>query len=491
MKYGKQVSINTIRVSLGGTKAAEEELKKEGYYLVDNKWTWRYKDSAPSIYQERKEANSLTPSNQKTLIITSYLIGSSVNKTIWHSLNKLVDLLEAELVVIAHRYKNPSILEDNIKDSKEGYVDPLVLPYLCWKDFNRFNHDILGSIQVNYTALNPLQQIKKFVTKHTIIGHSLQSLLVKPESGFNMPKVCWSTGTISNIDEASNLKSKQAQFHYKYGCIVLTTSGESRNVHFCKDGFFSDLDVKYSPGSNMWKSGNSTSMIWGDYHHGQTCPEAKEWALDIARKIKPTNLYLHDFIDGATVNPHASKSERSLLWDGCLARELTSAAAELRELKSSLPYTILKLVKSNHNDMISRYFKNTRVSEMPLSHTKILQKWIECGFSPELLLKELSGLAGLDVVDDYTQDLRTKLQLNSHGDKGVNGSRSSHSQLFTNGFIGVVGHTHTPFILGGANGVGTLSKLKLGYNDYGASTWLNSIAITNHRDKVQHLIKFN
>jgi hypothetical protein len=505
------VSINTARTRLGGTRNAKVVLHALGYTEDDRGYFYPprklpiaevVKTLEPVKEVEEKVFTSFTPEETTGLIVTSYLIGSNVNKTIWKSIQALAKHTGYQLVVIAHQYRNPTNLQESLRE-KEGadYIDELVKPYLCWKDFKFGNHDILASIQVNCTNLNPLQRIKKIATAHTVIGHSSQSLLVKPVLGNKMANVLWSTGTISDIEEASNLTAKQAQFHYKFGCILVSPMRSSRNIHFSKSGNFSDLDAGvYKDGQLEGNFKDAyTAVIWGDTHHGSTCENTFEWQLNATKYLSPKSLYLHDFIDGATINPHANRLEQTTnIFQGRLDVELRGCSQQLEYINKILneigkaPITSIKIVKSNHPDMISRYFLNTAIKDLSISELMVLPKWIEANRSPEELVRKMCGSStylNTEVVDEYTPEA-SKIKLNNHGDKGVNGSKSSPHQLFSNGFIGVIGHTHSPFILGGANGVGTSTKLDLGYNKYGASSWVNSIATVNIFEKIQHLIRF-
>lgn len=497
-----KVSINTLRTKVGGTKVARELLKVAGFVSEDNFTYTKTEEILPvgeACPLENRDSFKPVGENKK-LIVTSYLIGSKVNSQIWKSITDLKTKLGAQLVIIAHRYKNPTNLQESLRQSEGSeYIDPRVEKYLCWEDFHYGEHDILASIQVNCTTLNPLTQIKKFAVNHSIIGHSTQSLLVKPTLAGKMPPVLWSTGTISEIEEANNLRAKQAQFHYKYGCILVNpVSNSSRNIHFSKAGNFSDIDAGvYEDGRFIAKAKESyKAVIWGDSHHGSTCPDTFKWQLNATKHLNPTKLYLHDFIDAATVNPHASKLERSRCFNGNLHEEFESCAKQLNHIIACLEdgagQTTINLVKSNHPDMVSRHFLTNTIEDLSESEILILPLWLQNNKTPEAVLKLLCNsrtYLKVEIVDEYSPE-DGKLTLNIHGDKGVNGSRSSAAQLFNNGFIGAVGHGHSPFILGGANGVGTSTYLDLGYNKYGSSSWCQSIATVNKFDKIQHLIRF-
>jgi hypothetical protein len=489
-----KVSVNTIRTKVGGTEAARKLLKVAGFVSEDN---FNYTKTEETLLSR----DSFKPAGEtKRLIITSYLIGSKVNNKIWKSITDLKTKLSAQLVVIAHRYKNPTNLQESLRQTEgSDYIDPRVENYLCWEDFHYGGHDVLASIQVNCTTLNPLVQIKKFAINHSINGHSTQSLLVKPTLAGKMPPVIWSTGTISDIEEASNLKAKQAQFHYKYGCVIVSPMRSSRNIDFSKTGNFSDIDAGVYENEQFTAKAKEDykAVIWGDSHHGSTCPDTFKWQLNVTKQLNPAKLYLHDFIDAATVNPHASKLERSRYFNGNLHEEFESCAKQLNHIiaciKDEGGQTTINLVRSNHPDMVSRHFLANTIQDLSESELLIFALWLQNNKSPEAVLKLLCDsktYLKVQIVDEYSPE-DAKISLNNHGDKGVNGSRLSASQLFNNGFIGVVGHGHSPFILGGANGVGTSTYLDLGYNKYGASSWCQSIATVNKFDKIQHLIRFS
>lgn len=489
-----RVAMNTLRVKYRGKSNATKAALENGFTLADDGYFYptanilNKNQKIPDYPETTKDVEvplSFKSSINKTIIVTSYLIGTDVPEHIWLSLTELVVYLEAELVIIAHRYQNPTTLENSIKRiEKAEYIDPKVLPFLAWKDFSVHNHDIRCSVQINCTTLNPLPQLKKIVTSHSIFGHSMQNMKPVPSMG-EKPLVCWTTGTISDIDTARNLKASVAQFHFKFGCIIIEPDCSSRNVHFTKSGLWTDLDAIWDGKTvKCTTSGDYKHVIWGDYHHGQTCPEALNYFTMITKRLSPDYLVLHDFIDGMTVNPHATRGEQTLIWAN-LYQEFQSCVYELKRLKKDIEIDIL-LVKSNHNDMISRYFKKTAFQDLDFQERRLLKSWLESDYSPEMML--LNEVEGTYIADDcYNVG---NLRIDNHGDSGINGSKGSLEQFFSNGIIGVTGHSHTPGILGGCVAVGTMTKLRLSYNQKGASSWMNSIASVNRYGKVQSLLMF-
>jgi hypothetical protein len=481
-------SINTMRVKLGGIDKAREWFKENGYQSEDGV-TYH-----PQMGEEGKEEDveppappvpSYTPSGDKPVLVTSYLFGSSVNPVIFSALEAHAVQIGAEIIVIAHKYTNPTSLQGCLREEEgSDYVDPLVKPYLCWDNLLIHGHDILGAVQVNCNNLNPLPRIKKFTTRHSILGHPMQSLHVKPVvQGQGMPMVLWSTGTISNIDPASNLTAQQAQFHYKFGWIVLESDGSSRNVHTTKSGNFTDKSFIYHTSNHEISYSTSTlATIWGDVHAEQVDKKAMLWAVQLTESFNSPTIVLHDFFDATAVNPHSSILERNghNLYD-----DFRKAQTLLNDIQKDTKCSLILLVESNHNDMLSRFFKRTPVQDMTPASVSLLSMWLSKGMKPE----ELFTSAEILRIDESYPTLHGT-NLGMHGDKGINGARGSLMSLFQANIRAAIGHSHTPGMLGGVSQLGCLCLLKQGYNDKGASSWLHSIMRLDIFGKHQHFIKF-
>ncbi len=483
------ISINTLRVKLGSSIKARQMLSSHGYITEDG--VTYFKPGEEDEGESKQELRSFYPDEgDRPVLVTSYLIGSHVDPKAWTALTAHSKKIDANIVIIAHRYSNPTSLHQSLREEENGkFIDPLVKPYLTWEDFTIYNHNIAASVRINPTTVNPLPAARKFCVGHTVIGHAIQAMDVKATTVLDMPNVLWTTGTISKIDKADNLRATVAQFHYKYGWIVVEPDGSSRNIHMTKAGQFTDLEHEWD--GEKWLRASYPVVVWGDYHHGQTSREAKYWAIDLTRRLNAGLLVLHDFIDASTVNPHASGYERSLVFGGSLEVEIYSCVEELKSLYRLVNCLEIGLVVSNHNDMVSRYLNSSKVSDLSKGDQLILARWLLADRKPEQMVKtwlaETNSLP-LTILDETVNTGVTNLGL--HGDVGSNGSKGSIAQFFSLSFKAVIGHSHSPGMLGGVSQVGTLTNLRLGYNNRGLSDWLNSIVTVNRYNKHQHLIKF-
>jgi hypothetical protein len=127
----------------------------------------------------------------------------------------------------------------------------------------------------------------------------------------------------------------------------------------------------------------------------------------------------------------------------------------------------------------------TKIEDMNFGDTTTLELWLRCQRKPENLFANASRLR----TDENLPTVQGT-HLGLHGDKGINGAKGSLLSFFNASIRAIIGHSHTPGMLGGVSQVGCLCRLKLGYNDKGASSWCHSIARLDIFGKHQHLIKF-
>jgi hypothetical protein len=417
----------------------------------------------------------------RPVIVTSYLLGTKVDSVIWESLLVHINRTEANLVIIPHRYRNPTTLVESLRQTEaeaDVYIDPRVVPFLSWERFSVYGHTVFSDVRLPLNSIHCLGQAKTFVTQDSIFGHPIQAMSTVPKlQATGLPPTAWTTGTISQIDPADNITAKRAEFHYKYGWIVVEPAGSSRNIHICKDGSFTDLGQTIV--NRKLGELRQPIAVFGDLHFGQHSSIATDWAWGLANDCGVSDVVLHDFFDAATVNPHASRYERSKIFGGELLYEVTEAQRYLEEQADRFAVDI-HLVPSNHNDMLSRYFLTSRVSDLTEGDAEVLAIWLQAGRDVEKMLWPRT---------DFKQ-MSTGITLDQHGHKGINGSKGGLVGFFNTGARLVFGHTHTPGMVGAVSNVGTLSKKNLGYNAGGCSSWKPSITLIDCFDKRQELVFF-
>ena len=199
---------------------------------------------------------------------------------------------------------------------------------------------------------------------------------------------------------------------------------------------------------------------------------------------QPEKLFLEDFADGFTVNHHerddvvrqAQKHEAPAEL-GSLRGEAFVAQMELCNIKRSAPADCeLIVTDSNHNDFIDRYIRKGKWiqdSENAVIAAKLFIDMVEhrANAAKALIDKDGKLATWLEADKDY---FVAGVQMAAHGHQGMNGSKGSPKAMeYAFGNV-MSGHTHSPSITHGGMVVGTLSRLRMGYNS-GPSNWLHAI----------------
>jgi hypothetical protein len=432
------------------------------------------------------EPDSVVP-EKKLLVLTSYLLKTKVNKNFFNNLIYFCDLIGAQLIVLVHRYHNPTTNEEADTQNETQWIDPLVAPYLCWKRFDHGAFTVYADIRINPTNLNPLNPLRSTWRKHSIYGHTTQSLTTGNNSVNQISPIAWCTGTVSEMEVADNLTAKKAEYHQRYGFLIC--DGELvRNVHARRsDGSFTDLSTTVftdGDGAPTHVKTKPTDIVWGDLHIGNHDPAALDWAIELTCQLDPIRVVLHDMFDGSSINPHTEDvAERNAMYcslsDEIQAnhRLLDSIAQQIASRGCSAH---LAVAESNHHIFIDRYLKAIKPQQLSAPDRAVMSKWLDGGFKaifPELIHLE---------YDFISQGIR----LGNHGHKGANGAKGSLMGDFQAGLRQIAGHTHIPGIIGGSERVGCLCKLQQSYNSNSLSGWVQSIAVVQPGSKIQHLIRF-
>lgn len=417
--------------------------------------------------------------SDKPLVITSYLVGSTVYLPFWNILLEYVKSKDAQLVVIPMRYHNPTMIEEAIKQDSESKIDPLVIPYLHLKRFDYGMTKILSDVKINPTNLEPLNTITSFsYGKHIVIGHSTQQIKSLTTGKFEKTLTAWSTGSCSFPELSDSLAGKKAELHHRYGFIFLTKSS-IRSIHAKRDGTFIDQGFEYKANSILPRA--PLACVMGDLHFGQTDTDAYDWARAVAKDRGCSVLFLNDSFDGSTVNRHVkSLAGRTERFD-TVTDELRNHREAIKrlEVEGFKPY----LVHSNHTDFLTRWAKEVHPDHVHYRDTKL---YADLQFSPypDAILDKYLGSTTLQ-SDFMCGGFRIV-----HGHEGFNGARGSIKSYNQTGTRTAYGHTHKIESLHGHENVGCLCNLDQDYIQ-GFSSGIHSIGFIYPNGKFQHEVKWH
>jgi hypothetical protein len=457
-------------------------------------------DIEPEQYESAKKRKA--DKNKKIFIITWAQNNTPVHSAFFKNIESYAKYINADIHVIAGRYKNPTSLSD---EKKEDYWVDEIAPYL---DANRQDiHkylSLMSDVKIHPTATNPMSGLQGMSGINScIFGSPKVQLEMIPVLEGNKPKMMLTTGAVTEINYTDSKSGKKGEFHHTLGfAIVEIKDGETFFVRQVtahdKTGSFSDLYYKVEDGE-VKKLNELSAIILGDIHYGQHDESVLNKTLQLMDKLSPEHVILHDVFDGNSISHHEMKDPfmqyaKEIDNSNSVEKEINLMLDGLEKFKK---FKNVVIVRSNHDDFLDRWLKNEDWKKQPTSKnslaymeysTILLKQYAKDkasikGVIPELINNKFPKFITLSRNASYKVK---NWELGQHGDIGSNGSRGSLLQFRKLNTKIVVGHYHSPGRKDGALAVGTSTKLRVGYNN-GASTWLQSHVIIHKDGKAQHI----
>lgn len=503
-KLGVTVSIYTIRRQI----AQREDLQPLGTYVTKSPTKTRRlmpEDISFPMSDERKRAIR----EAKRLVVTSALNNTDVHIPAWASLQRYAKELEAEIIVIPLRYRNPTSPDEKRADDADAWWPDEVLPYMTDDLIEVHEHLlILANARIAATAIHPLSGLNELSkSSSAIIGHSQLAMHTVPVPQRRQAKVMWSTGSISQRRYSESRAGIRAQFHHSIGALVVERDGPR---FYCRplvieedDGTFYDLDRYYHPKGSR-KSKSVPALIIGDEHAMFADPETMEatfYAKDsIVNTLRPEKLIRHDVMDFFSGSHHTRNDP--VIQFAKHEAGVHRVADELKHTREYIDKTTPSwsesvVVASNHHDHLLKWLKEVTPHDEPWNAKVWVELW------GELVLSARMTDTGVEHVDPFAAWMKTRLKSNVrflarddhevikeiicgfHSDKGVNGSRGSALQFSKMGARTVIGHGHSPKIMQGCWQVGVTARRDMTYANDGPSSWAVADVVIHPNGKRQ------
>ncbi len=455
--------------------------------MADKKGVKKYIITAAQSCYYRNKDGDLVPwggGKEKAIPHKKFLSGLEV----------LAQETGAELIITPMQGRNTreNILHPELESKNIFYGS------LLWLNQNVQLRDIIVPPQNVDPATGKATLVSKY-NSSLIFGHSKQRYLPVPVFNADLPRYIFTTGavTLPNYN-TGNHKGDTAERNHVFGALLVeiidNVHYNIRNIRALKNGKFADLGRLYD-GDKSPKPISIDALVLGDIHWGDHDPKTIEANYEMIDYFKPKRIFLHDFFNGHSVNPHeienplirAREFERGRL---SLEEELMDAFKELNRLANYVgKKTEIYLVSSNHHSFLPRYINSQIWLTRDIWNAKICAELFSRGVSLDQIdesqiddasylieegLKRFGKLPSnvhfLRVNDNYR---RYGYQLASHGDKGKSGARggSAKARYITGGGKSITGHSHQMEIYGDTYIVGTSSRLDLPYTaGYGSAS---------------------
>lgn len=474
----------------------------------------------PTSPQYEEAKNKVVGQHHDRFLITWAQNGTPVHEPFLRNLEAYAKEIDAEIIIIAGRYKNPtSVFTDEDHETWHSRT----LPYLyAGREKIHKNIVIIGDVKIVSTAVNPMTGMKGFSgTESSIFGHpkaqeeTAAVLKGRPHKRMLTTGAC----TVSNYTDSK--AGKKGEFHHTLGFVIVEVKDEDkafmRQVTATDDGNFCDLyyKVKFKGGkkkadvipgldfvTDEWEGESKVkrvkgidAAIMGDIHFGEHDPVVMDATLNVLfKKLPPKEVILHDVFDGKSINPHEKDDDFAAYkkvkdGKGNVEVEINDMLDGLEAFKN---YKTV-IVRSNHDDFLDRWLrdKNWKKNTSPINflpHAKfrvlVFEEKADKGVIPYLINERYPDMITLELDDSYRVH---EWELGQHGHIGSSGSRGSMNQFRDLTTKMIVGHSHAPSRKDGVIQVGTSTFMRLGYNK-GASKWLQCHAIVHQDGKAQLIV---
>jgi hypothetical protein len=433
----------------------------------------------------------------KRFIITWAQNNTQVHEDFLRNIEAYAEFINADIHVIAGRYKNPTSVWTNAQTIEERWHESVV-KYL---DANR--HDIhkrvsiMSDVKIQPTAVNPMTGLEGMSGINScVFGSPKTQLEMIPVLEGHEPKMMVTTGACTMKNYTDSKSGKKGEFHHMLGFVIVEIKDEDaffmRQVTATDCGSFTDLFYRVQDGE-VERTNKITAIVLGDLHYGHHDHEVLERTLDFMNRMNPDHVVLHDVFDGKSISHHEEKDpfiqyQKEIEGTNSLKKEIDDLLKGLSDFEE---YNTV-IVRSNHDDFVDRWLKNTdwRKTVTPKNSLEymqfsaaILKGEAPQGVIPWVIKKRYPHFITLGRSDSY---IVKGWELGQHGDVGSGGSRGSLQQFRRLNTKIIVGHYHSPGRKDGALAVGTSTELRVGYN-IGPSSWLQSHVIIHEDGKAQHL----
>ncbi len=435
-------------------------------------------------------------------IITSVQNATPVHEGFFKSLKICAESNDAELLCIPFRYQNPT----SIFNKSESWWDKSTVPYLTEIRQDLSDHlQLLGDVKIRPTTGLPLTGLESLSGhKCCIVGHTKIAMQMVPTSADALPKIMWSTGSLTLPNYTDSKEGKKGEFHHSQAALLVEIDSNGfphvRHLNAHSDGSFTDLDYDYTP-EGIRKASPAAGIVLGDLHY----PFVDQSVMDVIFKgkksirslLKPKAIVFNDAHDFYCRNHHHLKDPFN-----AIAKQQSGHEDVRGEILNGFEYIndLLKselavFPRSNHPDALARWVREQDWKTDPVNSL----------FYLETALYMAKGVTmtngGARTPDPYSwwgsKILKNALflkrnesyklagiKVDLHGHEGANGARGNLNTYSKLSDKTVTGHSHGPGIRGGAYAVGLSANSDLEYVGP-LSSWAHTLCIITAKGKRQ------
>ena len=474
-----------IRFHFGGIELLHDYMRENFADMLDEHYS-----SVESIFSPERQ---ITDELGKGLyVITTAVANSPADTNFLDSLKLFCSKNNASLIIMPCESITNSF--ENKTASFDPYFNDTSL-FVLSRDRLLNDNFSLCSIQVSAKQIKSITGLSRLGNRDgSYVFASPKQFLEYVPSGnargknyaIMTPGACTKPSYFSETYVSKRL-SYIAEKDHTIGAIIVDIQDDKRfdfrQIQADAAGCFCDMGIEYTPNGKTRKV--PVSVILGDLHGVHVDVDALTYFIDTFKKFDVKNIFIHDLFDGHSISHHikdiAEKATRSIIGGDGLEDELKTTFDLLEMIDKKLKPSNVVIVKSNHDEFLSRYLSAGGYLFDPKNHYLSLKIATALFEDKDVIQK------GFESVDKFPHAHWTFLsrqdsfkiagvECGAHGDLGMNGARASLASMEKIYGNCVTGHSHGAAIQRGAFRVGTLSNLDLGYNR-GPSSWTHTCCL--------------
>jgi hypothetical protein len=442
----------------------------------------------------------------RRFIFSSAQDDTKIHEQFLTNLEAYAAYIDASIHIAGFTYNKSLFTEHNKRDNKIRYHHR-VEPYLTNDQFDVGGKLLFcGEMNTLPTAVRPLEGFQTYTRKKWGIFPHPRISLESIATMFKEPaKIVMTTGAVTLPNYVPKKAGIRAEFHHVIAAVLVELDDDGdifcRHLIAEKDGSFQDLTTRVVDGEVM--DGYCVEAItWGDIHYEMIDPDVAKacWGdpgsnNGIIDVLEPRYQFFHDVADFRARNHHNIN-------DPHFRFEMFSKGTEdidaiMRNVadfltKTERDFCHSVVVESNHDKMLLKWLKGADYKTDPINAVFFL----DCQkaqyeairddqddfsiFEHVLRSRSKSRLESIQFLRE-SESLTicgNSIECALHGHKGANGAKANIQQFAKMGPKANVAHTHAAAIFEGIYQAGTTSKLDLGYNRGGLSSWNHSHIVT-------------
>lgn len=357
-----------------------------------------------------------------------------------------------------------------------------------------------GEMNIQPTEENPLSGLETYGHQSSAIFPHTKLAMRSVATTHDLPvKLLYTTGSVTLMNYIQKKAGLKAEHHHRYAFLLAEVDSNGnwwvRQVAARKNGrSIQDLNVLVEDGKVVSTKATAEAITWGDLHYAAAEPWVVESSLQMLDALRPKYQFIHDIMEGASINRHdrnhKSVHQKFHTW----LRGLHRLEAELKATKEGIekylrPWCKTIVPDSNHDGWwLKSWLKDFdyRVdpgnAELFLRLQAFMYSEIRKGKMPkdvnitERAFVTEAGLAPGAVtflLPDESFTICKDVECGMHGHLGPNGAQGTPLNLSKIGKKATTAHTHSAGIYNGLYVAGASCKLRWDYT-FGPSSWTHA-----------------